>query len=749
MGRNEYYFGYGHNNSDLTLQDFRSRDDWWDYTRYALEFFQESEIPFWQMQNDNEISSASNDYGFYKSGESYTVYLKNGGTTDLDLSGTTGSYDVRWFDPRNGGPLQLGSVSQVTGGGSANLGQAPNNTSQDWAILVQRRASNGPNQPPTVSIPVADPALASGDGVYQEQNGLVIIEMESQPAAGGWQEQTSVAGYTGDGYYRWEGPDLFGSAGAQGVTAYKINVTNAGTYQMRFRNHRDSDIPFDQENDVWARMDNGSWAKVFSGTQGSWNWGSNFDFGEGNRPSASYQLSAGEHTFYISGRSNGFRLDRVAFYNTALTSAGVAQDVNTPESPTSGVVDGMTFNLEGQVSDDGQVLPSPSLQWSLDAGPGTAAFSDPMSRNTQVTFSQAGLYRVKLTANDGEYETSSMRVIVTPAVELPSEEVTFTPIDDATVQGTTGINDAVIKVQTSGPSRVGYFKFEVTGLTPAEIGSAKLLLTVSQDAGSGRLNLKSGSTNAWTEETISGATAPAAGAVIDSVDGTHGIGQVLDFNLDAAVTDSGQYTFVLQHSGGNDVWFSSKEGGAAPQLVITRPNNSLPGDYNRDEVVNNIDRVYWRFSYGSKIGNGLQADGNRDGIVDAADYTIWRDAMSQPAAAQASVPSAPATAAAIASARVASADAPAPATRYSTPRESSLPAAGPIASVHSETTPAARSRAGGGVARGADDSALLLIVPSAAESRVTSASDALAGEAQEEVTENSLDEAFAGLSAGL
>ena len=34
------------------------------------------------MKNDNAISSATDDYGFFKPGEVYVVYLKNGGTTN-------------------------------------------------------------------------------------------------------------------------------------------------------------------------------------------------------------------------------------------------------------------------------------------------------------------------------------------------------------------------------------------------------------------------------------------------------------------------------------------------------------------------------------------------------------------------------------------------------------------------------------------------------------------------------------------
>jgi hypothetical protein len=134
----EYYFGYAHAHSDLTLEDFRSRDQWWDYPRYALQFFNENGIPFWEMVNDNAISSATDDYAFIKPGEVYTVYLKNGGTTNLDLSAATGSFSVHWFDPRNGGPLQTGSVTEVSGGAIRALGQPPSAINSDWALLVRR-----------------------------------------------------------------------------------------------------------------------------------------------------------------------------------------------------------------------------------------------------------------------------------------------------------------------------------------------------------------------------------------------------------------------------------------------------------------------------------------------------------------------------------------------------------------------------------------------------------------------------------
>lgn len=136
---NEWYFGYDHAHSDLTCQNFRSRDRWWDYCRFALDFFTDNDIPFWQMENDNNISSAANDYCFYDPDNStYVVYLKDGGTTDLNLSGLTGSFSVEWFNPRSGGKLQKGSVREVSGGDWVNLGMPPAAAGKDWAILVKR-----------------------------------------------------------------------------------------------------------------------------------------------------------------------------------------------------------------------------------------------------------------------------------------------------------------------------------------------------------------------------------------------------------------------------------------------------------------------------------------------------------------------------------------------------------------------------------------------------------------------------------
>ena len=137
----EWYFGYKFPHSDLSCQDWRSRDGFWDYCRFLLEFFESNEIPFWEMINTNALignDGNSNDgYCFSSTGKCYLVYLPKAADAALDLTGGEGTFSVQWFDPRNGGVLQAGSVSKVTGGGKVSLGHPPSDPDQDWVVLVK------------------------------------------------------------------------------------------------------------------------------------------------------------------------------------------------------------------------------------------------------------------------------------------------------------------------------------------------------------------------------------------------------------------------------------------------------------------------------------------------------------------------------------------------------------------------------------------------------------------------------------
>ncbi|MFC1504791.1 DUF5060 domain-containing protein, partial [Spirochaetota bacterium] len=148
----EYYFGYQHAHHDLNCEDWRSRHHFFEMTRYALEFFQ-NHIPFNEMHNDDGLAT-ENTWVLVKPGYSYLIYLKNGGTCNVNLGGVSGTFDILWFNPRYGGSLQSGSVSKVNGGAWRNVGSPPNSTSEDWVCLVSK---------PYVIDPTNTPSPEEGD----------------------------------------------------------------------------------------------------------------------------------------------------------------------------------------------------------------------------------------------------------------------------------------------------------------------------------------------------------------------------------------------------------------------------------------------------------------------------------------------------------------------------------------------------------------------------------------------------------
>lgn len=138
----EYYFGYKFAENDLVCEDWRSRDQSWDYCRIAIGFFHGNQIPFWEMVNADDLvgnpDHGVDTYCFAKPGDTYVVYMQEGEETEIDLSGTSGPFAVKWFNPREVGTLQDGSIKQVQGGGTADLGQPPADSDEDWVVLLRK-----------------------------------------------------------------------------------------------------------------------------------------------------------------------------------------------------------------------------------------------------------------------------------------------------------------------------------------------------------------------------------------------------------------------------------------------------------------------------------------------------------------------------------------------------------------------------------------------------------------------------------
>lgn len=133
----EWYFGYEHPHSDLTCQDYRSRDLFWDMGVNCIRFFEANDFPVLDMSPNNKLISSAGDFCFAKEGEIYIALLKKGGESKLQLGDATGEFSVKWFDPKQGGELQIGSVAAIRGPGAHSFGLPPSNPGQDWVVVVR------------------------------------------------------------------------------------------------------------------------------------------------------------------------------------------------------------------------------------------------------------------------------------------------------------------------------------------------------------------------------------------------------------------------------------------------------------------------------------------------------------------------------------------------------------------------------------------------------------------------------------
>ncbi len=133
----EWYFGYRFPHNDLNCEDFRSRANWWKQSTLATQFVKG--FPLEEMKVMDELVEPKDAYCLAKPGELYVVYLPAGtGKAGIRLD-KAGNYSVKWFNPREGGEMQDGSVTSLSGGGLRNPG-APPATSMpmevDWVLVL-------------------------------------------------------------------------------------------------------------------------------------------------------------------------------------------------------------------------------------------------------------------------------------------------------------------------------------------------------------------------------------------------------------------------------------------------------------------------------------------------------------------------------------------------------------------------------------------------------------------------------------
>lgn len=132
----QWYFGWVTPPHDLNAEDLRSRNNIWEQSAHARQFFEK--IDYTEMQPSDYLLQHGDNHCFSKAGESYVIYMKYGGTTQLDLSESEETYSIQWYNPRSGGNLIPNNPSIVRGGNKIDIGPAPSNAFDDWVVLVSR-----------------------------------------------------------------------------------------------------------------------------------------------------------------------------------------------------------------------------------------------------------------------------------------------------------------------------------------------------------------------------------------------------------------------------------------------------------------------------------------------------------------------------------------------------------------------------------------------------------------------------------
>ena len=183
-GNIEWYFGFARDGGDISVEDFRSRQAMWTFSRHAREFM-ERNLPFQRMQPmDNLVTGENQDFGgaevFALPGEIYAIYLPNASAdASLQTAGTNQSWQIRWFNPLNG---QVEKTENRESSGQLAIGSAPSRDNEDWIVLIDNGsaapASEAVNQNTdnaVVNNPISPPLPQSNGSSVQVVGNQIIF----------------------------------------------------------------------------------------------------------------------------------------------------------------------------------------------------------------------------------------------------------------------------------------------------------------------------------------------------------------------------------------------------------------------------------------------------------------------------------------------------------------------------------------------------------------------------------------------
>lgn len=182
--------------------------------------------------------------------------------------------------------------------------------------------------------------------IYQENLGLVVMEIESAPLIGKWESRTILSGYLGTSYLF---PTESSASGGVDVLNYTFSISTPGNYQVQIRSRIGEGTSNTDFNDGFLRLIDskanpvnpvsnentvtGSWYKFYQNVLNNWTWQtSNKD----NDPkSISWNLIPSTYTLQISRRSKAHALDKIVLWENGQNSLGDNTGRTTSAQATS------------------------------------------------------------------------------------------------------------------------------------------------------------------------------------------------------------------------------------------------------------------------------------------------------------------------------------------------------------------------------------------------------------------------------
>lgn len=295
--------------------------------------------------------------------------------------------------------------------------------------------------------------------IFEELDGIAIVELESVSPGNGWRGESLAEGFTANNYFRWASSDSFNKPGS-GLTEYTIRINNPGTYHFRWHNKIMHGTEPTESNDSWLRIPdaadffarNGSsikypnggmfvqstvttegassdgWMKVYCSGTTAWTWSCRTSDNDPHEIYATFD-TAGFYTIQISARSKNHAIDRFVLFNDSLYTIEQATNKTLEEITYRNSAEGRYALAVNYGTGCGNFSKNESIEIKADNAPSNKVFdqwtgdidhiTDIYESTTNLTVAEKNMVLTATYMDDGgtsvsDTELSKLRIYPNP-----------------------------------------------------------------------------------------------------------------------------------------------------------------------------------------------------------------------------------------------------------------------------------------------------------------------------------------------